>query len=161
KDYAEAGRSFVAARQSRPGDPDVAAALAELDRGQAADEAAKRRLAEYQAHFDAGKAAVAARRYQEAIQAFTAAQRVNRTEEAARAYGAAATLSPDDPTATRMAKQLDQLLEGMKTNQAAYVRFLSRGGLALRAGLYVDAMRAYTEVLRIVPNDPEALLGLR
>ena len=62
-----------------------------------------------------------------------AALQNQRPEEAARAFAAAATLFPDDPNASRMVKQLDTLLDGIKTNQAAYLRFMVQGTLALRA----------------------------
>jgi tetratricopeptide (TPR) repeat protein len=41
------------------------------------------------------------------------------------------------------------------------VRLVTQGALALRAGLFADAARAYVEALRLVPGDPESLLGLR
>lgn len=84
-----------------------------------------------------------------------------RIEEAARAYSGAAALFPEDATAARMVKQLDKTLGNIQTAQAAYLRAILQGGLALRNGLFADAVRAYAEALRISPNDPEALLGLR
>lgn len=259
KQFLAAVRLFTAAQQARPGDPDATAGLTDAEQALIAEDMQKKTLAEYQAHMDSGKAALAAKRYQDAIQSFIAAQRVQptdeavanalkqaqdrlkdqedrekrqaqfaglmergnfamrnrrydtavtsfegalklfpddrearqalqeankakkqarsefnklmaqanqamqnqRIEEAARAYAGASALFPDDMTAARMVKQVDRLLESLQTNQAAYVRFVTQGGLALRTGRYADAARAYADALRIVPNDPEAILGLR
>src|SRR5262249_45161094 len=40
-------------------------------------------------------------------------------------------------------------------------RYITAGQTALRTGSYAAAVKAYTEALRILPNDPDALTGLK
>src|SRR5262249_4293302 len=88
-----------------------------------------------------------------------AALQNQQVEEAARAFSAAAALAPDDSTAARMVKQVDQMLGNVNSAQATYLRSVTRGALALQTGLYADAVAAFTQALQIAPNDPESLVG--
>lgn len=197
--YADALREFLAAQRVLPGD---AAALkgqrdAE-DRLDAIQDKDKRRAA-FVGLMDRAKNALAARRFDEAVDAATAALRLSptdadakqlqrdavqarrtaradfdrllaaadaarnagRMEEAARLYGQALQLFPDDAAAQRGARAMESLVANAQALPIAYTRFMDTGALAMRSLQYADAVRAYSEALRLAPNDILAASGLR
>jgi tetratricopeptide (TPR) repeat protein len=259
KKPAEAVRAFEAALLLLPGEAAAAMGLADARAALAKDEGEKQRLVDYQAHMDAGKAALVAQRFTDAQREFIAAQRVipgdaaaikgqrqaedglndiqdrekrmaafkdqldraraalrdrrfdeavatadqalrlfpndqeatqvqreakqarldartqydglmtradaalqlQRFEEATRLYEEALRLFPGDAAAARGARQAAQVALDLAAGQAAYNRFMDAGGLALRNRRFGDAVTAFSEALRLVPNDVAAARGLR
>jgi predicted Zn finger-like uncharacterized protein len=147
KQFALAVRLFDSARQLAPADTEIIKALTEAQAAADADKDQKQKLVEYQTHMDAGRAALAAQRYPDAIREFQAAQR----------------LIPADVQAglsLRLAEQRLNVLQAAVQDQqqrfAAFAALLERSGNALRAKHYEDAVRAASEAVQLFPNDPRA-----
>jgi tetratricopeptide (TPR) repeat protein len=89
------------------------------------------------------------------------AQAAGRFEEASRLYARALEIFPDSDNA-RLGKRLaDGAAQDTQAGLAAYFRFMVAGTLAMQNLQFVDAARAFTEALRLVPTDLAAARGLR
>lgn len=89
------------------------------------------------------------------------AMRAQRYEEAVRSYGEAVRAMPGDDRAVKALRQAERVLKDVEAAQAAYIRFMNQGDLAMRNGRFSEAVFAYSEALRVVPNDGEAARRLR
>jgi tetratricopeptide (TPR) repeat protein len=151
KQFALAVRLFDSARQLGPADSEVIKALTEAQAAADADKEQKQKLAEYQTHMDAGRTALAAQRYADAIREFQTAQR----------------LIPGDVQAglnLRVAEQRLNVLQAAAQDQqqrvAAFAALMDRCANALRAKRYEDAVQAASEALKLFPNDARARQAL-
>jgi tetratricopeptide (TPR) repeat protein len=147
KQFALAVRLFDSARRLAPADTEIIKALTEAQAAADADKDEKQKLAEYQTHVDAGRAALAAQRYPDAIREFQAAQR----------------LIPADVQAglsLRLAEQRLNALQAAAQDQqqrfAAFAALMERSANALRAKRYEDAVQAANEAVKLFPNDTRA-----
>ncbi|MBY0527819.1 MAG: tetratricopeptide repeat protein [Gemmataceae bacterium] len=148
KQFAEAVRSFEQAVQLMPGDAATTKALADARESLAADAAEKRKLADYQEAMTAGRAALVAGRFADAIRDFAIAQRI----------------LPGDPAALRGLRDAERFLgalEDREKRRAEYTRLMTQAGAALANKRYDEAIRAYTQAERLFPNDADALQGIR
>ncbi len=103
---------------------------------------------EYEDHMTAGRAAMVAQRYTDAVREFLAAQRVK----------------PDDAAAARGVQDAEKRLGELKDDQKrkdAYVRMMRHGRAAVRSGHYAEAVGAFKAALKVVPDDREAKKALR
>jgi colicin import membrane protein len=112
----------------------------------------KKRLADYQAAMQAGGKALFADRYDDAIKAFTEAGR----------------LMPGDPQAAKLLKDAQQAQEAQTRKKqdeqkrlTEFTRLIGQGQTAMTAKRYEEAVKAYTEALKLQPNDSGATQALR
>jgi tetratricopeptide (TPR) repeat protein len=147
KQFALAVRLFDSARQLAPADSEIIKALTEAQAAADADKDEKTKLAEYQTHMDAGRTALAAQRYPDAIREFQAALR----------------LIPADVQAglsLRLAEQRLNVLQAAAQDQqqrfAAFAALMERSANALRAKRYEDAVQAANEAVKLFPSDARA-----
>jgi tetratricopeptide (TPR) repeat protein len=151
KQFALAVRLFESARQLAPGDSAIIKALTEAQAAADADKDQKQKLAEYQTHMDAGRAALAAQRYPEAIRELQEAQR----------------LIPADVQAGLALRQAEQRLGALQAAAqdqqqrfAAFAALMERSANALRARRYEDAVGAANEAVKLFPTDTRAKQAL-
>jgi tetratricopeptide (TPR) repeat protein len=85
------------------------------------------------------------------------AMRDFRFRDAIDAYREATRLAPGNEAAAASLRLAEVAFE----NRATYVVAMKRGRLALKNLLYDEAAAAFTDALRILPNDPLAAAGLR
>ena len=111
-----------------PNDPTVAQAGLDLQKAQNTAAAGN---ANFQAQVTAGKNALQAQRYKDAVTAFTAAQQLN----------------PNDPTVPTLLQQAQNSLNNLQTA-------LSQFRTALAAGNLPGATTAYNTAAGLAPNDP-------
>lgn len=145
---AEAVRLLQEASRLAPEDPRVGPELDQARKAVADNEAEKKRLADYQAHMEAGRLAVIGERYADAI----------------REYAAALQLLPDDDAALKARRQAEARLEAvqdLEKRRAAYRDFLAQGQGAVRDRKLNDAVQAFQSALRLFPDDAEAKRQLR
>jgi tetratricopeptide (TPR) repeat protein len=139
KRYDQATDALATALQLFPGDADATKALREVKQALAVAKA------DYNRFMTQGNIALAAQRLEEAVRNF---------QEASRAL-------PGDPLAAKAQGEAEQALANVQAGQGAYLRYMTQGAVALQAKRYADALVAYTEALRLVPNDPTAVQGLQ
>jgi tetratricopeptide (TPR) repeat protein len=89
------------------------------------------------------------------------AMRLGRLEEAQRLAQQAVDNWPEDTQAEKLLKSITRQVEDARTAQAAYLRYIDHATLAMATRRYADAVRAYTEALRLVPGDLEVMRQLR
>jgi tetratricopeptide (TPR) repeat protein len=89
------------------------------------------------------------------------AMRAGRFEEAQRYYAAAETTLPGGAEARAGKQAAREALDSDRAARAAYGRLMAQGAEALGAGKAAEATRAFREALRLAPDDPAALSGLR
>jgi tetratricopeptide (TPR) repeat protein len=109
----------------------------------AADDAEKKTRADYEAHLDAGRAAMVDQRYADAL----------------REYRVALRLLPGDAAALRGERDAqDRLaaLQGRAKQRAAFSDLIDKAKRALRSKRYDEALAAANEALQLVPGDTEA-----
>jgi tetratricopeptide (TPR) repeat protein len=99
--------------------------------------------------------------YGQLMEQADAALAANRLEEANRLYKRAAEVLPGDPAAVRGQEATAGALGNLRDRRDAYSRFMTQGVDALRAQRFLRAARAFREALRVMPLDPDAVLGLR
>ena len=134
KKYREAGASAGAALHILPGDVAATKLLDDAKKG-----------------FDAAQVD-----YKRLMTAADTARVAGRFEEAKGLYAQALQAMPGDDTALKAQQNLQNQLDG----QAAYTRFMTAGTQALAANRFADAASAFTEALRLAPNDGDATKGL-
>jgi tetratricopeptide (TPR) repeat protein len=142
RQFFAAVQAFAGAAQLVPGDPAAARGLAEAQEAAAADQGERKRQADYQDHMDAGRAAMEAQRYPDAL----------------REYLAALRLVPDDPAALRGQKAAEARLEDAREQEerrAGFARLMEKAKGALRNKRYDEAVEALEAALRLSPGDPE------
>lgn len=204
KRFEEAVAAFQAAQKLMPGE-EVADALKEAEKRLIDHQDRERKQLQYAGFMERGVNGLKARRFDAAIEAFEAAQRVfpedreaqravrdakqakkdaraafakalakgnaalqaQQLQEAAQAYAEASQLMPEDPAAAQAKERADKLTADAKALTPArpgangYLLAMTQGNLALRAGRFAEASRAFAEALRLAPNDIDALAGYR
>jgi tetratricopeptide (TPR) repeat protein len=148
KQYATAVQKLTSARLLAPSNRSVLDALEEAQKAldSATDEKAK--LAEFKQHMEAGKAALTAERFADAVKEYTAAL----------------GLMPDDLEAKQGQKQAENKLLALADKdkrQKAFDDLLDQARKAQGAKRFKDAARAAEAALRIVPEDRDAMRMLR
>ncbi|MBV9125734.1 MAG: tetratricopeptide repeat protein, partial [Planctomycetes bacterium] len=146
--YAAAVQAFQSAVGLRPEDAGANQALVDAQQALEADQAEKKKLADFEDHLAAGKAALAAQRYADALREFLAAQR----------------LLPADLAADQGRQEAERRLaelERENKGKADYTRLLEKGGTALQNHRFEEAVRAYQEAKKLFPRDPDVLQGLQ
>jgi tetratricopeptide (TPR) repeat protein len=153
--YDAAAKSLGEANALAPKDATVQQALHELAQAKdhAAAEADKaKRQGEYAKAIQAGRDAYAARRLDDAVKAFGDALRIMPGDRDATAYLQQATKARDDMKAVADAEA---------RRKADYTRLMNQGQTAMAGKHYADAVKAYGDALRVVPNDPTATKALK
>jgi tetratricopeptide (TPR) repeat protein len=125
----------------------------------------KKRLADYNRLMTQAQAALTAKRYDEAAKAFAGALKLMPGDAAATkgqrdalALQQAAARAKADAEA-RMAAEARKK-EEEKKRQADYSRLMTQGQTAMTAKKHEEAVKAYTEALKLMPNDPAATRAL-
>ncbi len=148
KEFAIAVRAFTMAKQLAP---DNAEASKALEGALAASDAAvdeKRKLAAYQTHLDAGRAALTAGRFEEAVREFQAALKI----------------LPDDATAAiNLQTAQNRLAAGaeLAKRQEAFADLMQRARAALDARRPDQAVPPLKEAVKLFPDDKSAKKMLR
>jgi cytochrome c-type biogenesis protein CcmH/NrfG len=135
--YADARNEFLAALQLKPEDEAAqnGRKLAETRLNEVQDE--QKRRAEFNHFMDQGDRALRNRRY----------------DEAERAYTKAVNLLPRDLDARNGLKEAQKGVEKVKQE---FVRLVGQGDLAMQGGRYGDAVRAYTQATKLIPDNDAA-----
>src|SRR5262249_8986478 len=107
KKFADAADAFSAAAQLFPGEPEAEKLLADAKEGILAEKADKDAAARYAAHMEAGRAAMIAMRYTDALREFIAAQK----------------LMPDDAAAKKAREQAEARLDDIQDLQKRKAAF--------------------------------------
>ena len=148
KKYDEAIKDAQDALKLFPGDLAATALLKDAQVGKLGADADKKKQADYIAFIQAGRAALAAKKYDDAIKDAQDALK----------------LFPGAPEALALVKDAQTGKAGVDAvaamRKAEYNRQMALAQQAMTAKRYPDAERAYTEALRQVPNDPAATKGL-
>jgi tetratricopeptide (TPR) repeat protein len=148
KKYAAAVLALESARQLDPANTDVLTALNGAKTALEEDQAQKKALAEFRKHIDAGKAAMKAERFDDAVKEYMAAVR----------------LMPDDLEAQQGQKQAENKIAALadkQKRQDAFDALLKRGQDALAETRFKDAVLSLEAAARIIPDDKEAARALR
>jgi tetratricopeptide (TPR) repeat protein len=158
KRFDDAAKALTEASRLAPRDPSVIAAQRDLEQGRAAMDAeakkkddAQKRLAEYNRLMKLGQAAMSAKRYDEAV----------------KSYADALKLMPGDVAATRGQRDATAMMDAARADaekqkrQADYQAAMKSGRDALAAKRFDDAIKAFTDAGRLVPNDRDATTALR
>jgi tetratricopeptide (TPR) repeat protein len=148
KKYAEAVRALEGARLLAPGDEAVTAALTEAQGALEKDTAEKKKLAEYQKHMDAGKAALEAQHFEEAV----------------KEYKTAGEVIPGDGDAFIGQKVAEGQLAAVKDYEkrvAAHKDLMERGQAALKARRNAEAVTLLRQAQKLFPNDKPTLKALK
>ena len=145
KDYGGAIKSFQQALQLMPKDAQATQLLAQAQ--QAIDTGTKTQ-AQFKQAMDAGQTAMATKKYLAAVIAFNEALK----------------LQPTDATAKQSLAQAQQALIEFN-NQAAvtanYQKAMTAGKSHMSFKRYPDAVKAFNDALKLVPNDPQATQALQ
>jgi tetratricopeptide (TPR) repeat protein len=156
RQFDSAEKTIAEAAALLPNDPGVQQVqkdLAQAKQAMAAEAAAevKKRQQAYQDAIRLGQTALAAKRYDDAVNAFTEALRQ----------------APNDKDATQLLQQAQKLKADAATaamaeaeRRKAYDALMLRGRTALASRKFAEATEAFREALKIVPNDLAAAKGL-
>jgi len=148
KHYAAAVRAFEVAIQVLPSNADATQAVQDAKAALGKDESEKKKLTDYENHMAAGRAAVVAERYADALHEFVAA----------------GLLLPGDAAAGKARRDAEKRLDDLRDENKrhdALARLLEQGGAALRNHRYQEAIRAYRAALKLFPRNQDAKDGLR
>jgi tetratricopeptide (TPR) repeat protein len=148
KKYAEAVRALEGARLLAPGDAAITQGLGEAQAALEKDAAEKKKLAEYQKHMDAAKAALGARQLEEAV----------------REFRAALDLLPGDGDALAGLKAAENQLAAVKAQEkrvAAHKELMEKGQAAMQARRFSDAVASFTQAQKLFPADKPTVKALR
>ncbi len=143
KRYDDAVRAASDALKLYPSDPTAAGILKEAQDDKARGDADAKRKAAYTADIQSARAAIAAKRYDDAIKAANDALK----------------LFPGDPTATAILREAqDDKARGdvEAKRRADYAADLQAARTAITARRYDDAIKAAGDALKVVPGDPTA-----
>ena len=147
KQSALAARMFESALLLLPGEESALKSLTDAKLELSKDESEKKKLAEYQAYLDAGRAALGAGRYADAIREFIAAQRV----------------IPGDGVAGRGQQDAEKqlaLLQNAEERKKEFFRLMEKAKEALRSRKYDEAIDNATAAQRVIQEDtaPQQLI---
>jgi tetratricopeptide (TPR) repeat protein len=143
KAWSDAVTAFESAIQVLPGDGDANKALSDARAALAVVQNDKAKMADYQTRMDAGKAAMTAQRYVDAV----------------REYLVALRLAPEDAAATKGLKDAEAKLDDNKDlekRKADYSLAMIRGKASYKARSFDDAIDSYQTALKLMPADAEA-----
>jgi tetratricopeptide (TPR) repeat protein len=143
KKYDEAINSFTEALKLLPGDKDATRGLA--DARQALEAEKKQKTAtDYDNALRAGRAALAAKKYDDAIKAFTEAGKI----------------LPGDRDAAALLKDAQNAKDAEAKKNDDFTKLMAAARNAMGAKKYDDAIKAYTDALKVMPGDKDAAKGL-
>ena len=148
KEFAAAVRAFKIAKDLAPDNADVSKSLEDALAAADADAGEKKKLADYQAHLDAGRAALTAQRFDEAVREFQAALKI----------------LPDDQTAAINLKTAQNRLAAgadLAKRQEAYGDLMQQAQAALKAKRPDQAVPLLKEALKLFPEDKNTQKMLR
>jgi tetratricopeptide (TPR) repeat protein len=148
RQYAAAVQKLTSARLLSPANRSVLDALEEAQKALDSDTTEKKKLAEFKQHMDAGKAALTAERFADAV----------------KEYAAALEIMPEDLEAKQGQKQAENKLLALadkEKRQKAFDDLIDRARKAQGAKRFKDAVAALEAALRIVPGDRDATRLLR
>jgi tetratricopeptide (TPR) repeat protein len=137
--FQEAADGYIAAQKLVKDDPAATRGLAEAQQG------LHNLRAEVARQMALGDGAMRTGRYADAVLAFREAMR----------------LAPTEPLAAKGLQAAEVALNNARTAQVAYLQLMTQGAAALTTQRFADAVQAYTSALQLVPNDPDAVQGLR
>jgi len=147
KKFAQAARTYEAALALVPGDVIARRGLEEAQLALEADAEEKKKLADYQKFMDAGRAAVVAQRYTDAI----------------REYTAALAILPGDIAALDGRRQAEKRITAEMTDDKqrdAFTKAMNEGAAALKVKNYDGAIKAYELAAKLQPTDKDAAAAL-
>lgn len=148
KQYAQAVRAYETALALVPGQADATRAAAEARDKLAADVDEKKKLADYEKFMAAGRAALVAQRYPDAI----------------REYASALGVLPNDAAALDGKRMAEKGIAEVQTDEKrrdAYAEAMKFAAGALQARKYNDAVAAYEAALKLYPGDRDAAQGVK
>lgn len=148
KQYAQAKLAFENALALMPGQADAIKATDEAKLKLAADTEEKKKLADYEKFMAAGRAALVAERYADAI----------------REYSAALGVLPNDAAALdgkRMAERRIGDEQNEEKRRSSYAQAMKIGEAALQARKYNDAVSAFELAAKLYPGDKDAAQGMK
>jgi tetratricopeptide (TPR) repeat protein len=167
KKFADAVTAYTAAKKLKPTDAGAAKALADAEKALAdskkpmppvppakVDPKAKQLKEDYELAMSAGKAAMAKKNYQGAINAYTEALRLMKDDRAA----LAAKTEAERLLADEKKRQAEE--EKKKKEDAEFARLMTQGQAAMTAKKFADAVTAYTAAKKLKPTDAAASKGL-
>jgi tetratricopeptide (TPR) repeat protein len=140
KQYAAAVRAFEGARLLAPADAEITKALTDAQAALDADAAEKKKLDDYRKHMAAGKAALDAQQFADAV----------------REYAAAQELFPGDPDSADGQKRAENSVAAIKDlekRKEAHKDLLDRANAALKDRKYDEAVASLAAALKIFPDD--------
>ncbi|HWG44785.1 MAG TPA: tetratricopeptide repeat protein [Gemmataceae bacterium] len=140
KEFAAAVRAFTIAKQLAPDDGAVGKALDDALAAADADAGEKKKLADYQRHMDAGRLAMTAQRFEDAVSEFQAALKI----------------LPGDRTAGLNLKTAQNRLAAgadLAKRQDAYADLMQRAQAALNAKRPDQAAPLLKEASKLFPDD--------
>jgi tetratricopeptide (TPR) repeat protein len=146
--FAVAMQRLEAARGVAPTNKAVLDLLAEAQTALDADRNEKKKLVDFRTHMDAGKAALKAERYPDAVKEYMAALR----------------LMPDDLEAQNGQKQAEAKIAALadkEKRQNAFAALMDRARVALGAKRFNEAIQNLEAALRLIPDDRDAVRDLR
>jgi colicin import membrane protein len=170
KRYDEAIKAFTEAGRLLPGDRDAALLLQQSawarDEAKAAMDAEARkkqeeekRRAEFNRLMADGRAALAAKRYDDAVKAFGEALKLQPGDRTANALLQQAARAREDAKAAMDAEARKKQDE--EKRRAEFNRLMASGRQALAARRYEEAVKAFGDALKLQPGDPTATRSLR
>jgi len=148
KEFAAAVRAFTIAKQLAPDDAAVRKALDDALAAADADIGEKQKLADYQKHLDAGRTAMTAQRFDDAVKEFQAALKI----------------LPGDQTAAINLKTAQNRLDAgadLAKRQADFTDLMERAQDALKARRPDRAIQPLTAALKLFPDDKNTQKLLR
>lgn len=148
KEFAAAVRAFTMAKQLAPDNADASKALEGALAAVDADAGEKRKLADYQTHLDAGRAALTAGRFEEAVREFQAALK---------------SLPEDATAAINLQTAQNRLAAGadLAKRQEAFADLMQRARAALNARRPDQAVPPLREAVKLFPDDRNVKKMLR
>jgi tetratricopeptide (TPR) repeat protein len=166
KQYDAAEQALTQAGQLVPGDATATDLLAQVRKARADAAAAtaeeQRRQAAYAGALKAGRDALAARRFPEAVQSFAEAGKVRPGDpEAAKLLREAQQAQQATLDAQKKAEADRQAQAAAAAHRAEYSRRMTQGRAALTAGRFDEAVQQFTEAGQFQPGDPEAAAALK
>jgi tetratricopeptide (TPR) repeat protein len=172
KKYDEAIKSFTEATRLMPNDVPTAALLRDAEKAKAAAQAtadadtrkkeeAQKKAADYARLMKQGETALTAKRYEDAAKAFGEALKLMPGDAAAlKAQRDAVTFMQAAEKAAADAKARAEAeaakKEDEKKRQAEFNKLIAQGKAATAEKRHEEAVKAYTEALKLFPKDPGA-----
>jgi len=138
KRYADAVNAFELALKVVPNDEAATRGLLRARAGVNDDAAQKKLLADYEEHMEAGRVAMNAGRYADAVKEFLAAQRAK----------------PNDPAAVQAQQVAEKRLGDVQNKErkaAEYDRLMARAAAAMKEKQYDEAIKAYEAAAKLFP----------